>query len=801
MRVSLNWIKRLLNVEDLGMSPEVLVEKLTVQLGEIDDLERTGPSLNGVVIGKVLSCEQHPNADRLRVTSVDIGKENALSIVCGAPNVAAGQTVAVATVGTTLTMCGADGTEESLTIKKGKLRGVASHGMICAEDELGLGGSHDGIMVLDDALTAGCPLADAIPLGGDDILIVDNHNINHRPDLWGHLGWAREIAPVCNLSLPQNPDISWEAAPNGWDIQLKDDNVIAYHGAVINGVSNAHSPQWMQDLLIAAGIRPLGLLVDITNFVMLELGEPMHAFSKEAIAGTTLFARAATAEEQLTALDETELTLAAGDLVIADEKQPLALAGIMGGLSSMVHDNTTSIVLEAATFAAGQIRRTRMSTGLGSESSNRFEKSLFPELAPAAINKAITLLTECCPGCTVDARFAAGCMGNETRQVHFNPDAVARSVGIDVPAETQQQYLEQLGFVADQSGETLQVPWWRYKDISEAVDLIEEVARLHGYDALTPEVPRLPASTPTPNILRMAEHRSRQILSALSWDEVATYCFTSETWADALMWPEEKRIRLQHALSSEQTVMRASMLPTLAEAMGRNRKNMANAQFYEIGKVYSEQSGDGVCAHESLVLAGIISEQNNDTPFYAARDAALHVLESLGISGAALHIPKEEQPDLQNGRAAFVQLGKKVIGRIGEVPATLRKVAGVQDACAWFSLDLERIIATRGDSKPISFTPPSRFQAVEREYTFVCPEQLSWSDLAGAVRKGAGGFCREVELVTIYRGEQIDTNNKAVSLRIILQSDDKTLSEKDLSKAQRKIIGTVENTTTAKLRA
>ncbi len=804
MRISLDWVKRLLGVDELGHEPEELARLLTMHLAEIDAVEATGPSLEGVVVGRVLSCQQHPNADRLRVTTVDVGSEQPLPIVCGADNVAAGQLVPVAPVGTVLQVRTAEGGVEALKVKKGKLRGEPSHGMICAEDELGLGTDHSGILVLDDDHPPGTPL-DRVIATGDHVLVIDNHNINHRPDLWGHLGWAREIAAICDLPPPAEPDLDWEDTGDGFRVIIRNDDCSAYSGAVVGGLHNGASPQWMQDLLLAVGSRPHGLLVDVTNFVMLELGEPMHAFDRRQIAGDELIVRGAAAGEVITTLDETTVDLQPGDLLIADDQRSLALAGIMGGKDSMVRDDTTEVVLEAACFAPARIRATRIRTGVASESSNRFEKGLYPLLTRAAINRAIALLRAICPELTVSVRFSAGaglasaCCAETT--VAYQSEQLRRLTGFDLPAATQHELLARIGFTP--TGDGLRVPWWRSKDITGAHDLVEEVARLHGYDAIAPCVPCLPAAAPTPNRLRNAEHRARDVLSALGWDEVATYGFISEAWCAELgLAADERLIRLPHPLSQDQSVLRIHTLPNLLEAAGRNLRHLAAASVYEIGKRYGRGLGAGTCTDETLVLAGLHADPATDTPFYAARDALLELLAALGYRATVRAQALDATPaGLLPGRCAAITVDGQAVARVGEVDAALRRRAACEPAAAWFELELERLLATLPPPPPQQYRPVSRYQRVDRDFTFVCPEALTFAELEAVVASAARDLLCGIELAApIYRGEQIPPRHKALSLRVHLQAADRTLSEKELRKTSERIVTAVEKRTAARLR-
>ena len=792
MRVSLSWISALL-ARSLPVSVGELQARLSTRVVEIEsDLEHVGPNLAGVVVGKVLSCAQHPNADRLRLTVVDVGGPEALPIVCGAPNVAAGQTVAVATIGTIVTVPGKDGQPTTITIKAGKLRGEPSHGMICAADELGLPGGHDGILVLDDGLKIGTPLAQALGIG-DTVMVVENHALTHRPDLWGQLGWAREVAVLLDLPAPAEPDTTWTDLDPGAGVALNDPSCLAYAGAVVEGVSDGPSPAWLVDRLAAVGVRSLGRLVDVTNYVCHELGQPMHAFDLREI-GPGLCVRAASEGEILATLDGKSHTLRAGDLLIADARRPLALAGIMGGAASAVGGTTTSILLEAACFAPERIRKTRKAVGTTTDSSARFEKGLPPELLPAAIHRAVALLAELCPGCRVVRRFHAGALTLPERLIPLDPGLVAKLTGLEVLQERQAAILATLGFVSTPAG--WRVPWWRRKDASVPAELVEEIGRHTGFHQIVPAVPRLPAAAPVRHALRDAEHRARQVLSAHGWDEVATYAFTHDAWATALAWAAP--VRLANPLSQEQTVLRASLLPTLAEAVSRNRRHFATVEIYEVGKRYGVGIGRGEFPDETVVVAGAVCA--GETPVYAARDAALALLTGLGWT-ATSSVRSEPHPELAPGRALDLWANGKRAGIAGEIPKALRRQAGLEDRLGWFCIDLETILAQLGPAKPVIHATPSRFPGVDREFTWICPEALAWGDLAAAAQRGGGDLVKAVRLLTTYRGAPYQAGEKAISVAVTLQADDRTLDEKDLVGAQARITQAVEKRLGVKLRA
>jgi phenylalanyl-tRNA synthetase beta chain len=455
------------------------------------------------------------------------------------------------------------------------------------------------------------------------------------------------------------------------------------------------------------------------------------------------------------------------------------------------------VLLEAATFRGERIRRTRLRAGLVTDSATRFEKGLFPEYCPAALNRAIALLAEGCPGCRVTQRFIAGQTASSAKSIAFSPDAVRRLTGIDVAPDRQAELLARLGFAAQ--GGAVAVPWWRARNTSGPADLVEEIARLDGYHRIQPETPRLPAAAPPVNELRAAEHRVRRVLSALGWDEVATYAFTSEDWAKALGWGADA-VRLAHPLSSEQTVLRLSLMPNLAEALGRNRKSFSAVSIYEVGRRYGAGIGGSATPDEEIVLAGVCAAADEASPFFAARDAALAALRGLGYP-ARFTVRKEPHPELLPGRAADLWAGEERVGVCGELPAAIRRRADCPERVGFFSLDLERLVARLGAAKPVSHRMPNRFPVVEREFTWVCPEALSYGELESVTRQAAGALGVGVELVTIFCGGTVAAGHKAVSLLVRLQAEERTLDEKDLQQVCGKIVKSVEARTPARLRA
>jgi phenylalanyl-tRNA synthetase beta chain len=613
---------------------------------------------------------------------------------------------------------------------------------------------------------------------------------------------------LCGLQPPEALNTTWQSHGSGLDIALAAKACRSYCGAIITGVANTTALEWMQDHLRAIGAGVHGLLVDVTNYVMHELGQPLHAFDRRLLeAGVIRVEEAADQYSSLTTLDGKEHALHSADLLITDGKKPLALAGVIGGQGSMVQDDTTAIVLESANFAAAGIRATRIRHGVTTDSAIRFEKTLPVEVSVAAANRAIELLLAACPDARVVCQASAGTQADDERTVTFDAERMPALTGIALPAADQIRHLEELG--CQVAGTTVTVPWWRRKDINLSIDLVEEIARRHGYDAIQGQVPRLPAAAPAVNRLRQAEHRCRRILSGLGWDEVATYAFQSDAWTDILEIGEAA-IRLQHPLAADQAVMRADPLATLLPAAGRNRRFLDSVLLYEIGKCYGTGYGlNDATANERQLVTGVISHANQastgeitNDPFFAARDAAVALIRGLGYADLAVVASGANQPRLSPGRAAELHLGNTIVGWVSTTPSALVEASSINTGAAWFQIELERLVLHTPTPSPMHFKAVSRFQAVSRDFTFLIGDQHGFASVAEVIHNCSKDLVRSVDLAAEpYRGAGIPAGQRALSFRVVLQADDRTLSEKELSKAHTRIIKTVEHRLGASLRA
>jgi len=852
MNISVNWLS---DYVAHGLSADALGDALTMSGLELEEITRTGPSWvaadPGVVIGHVLDVRPHPNADRLRVCDVDLGRQlgEPVQIVCGAPNVAAGQKVPVVTVGTVLELAARDrsGTEP-VTIKKGKIRGEVSMGMICAEDELGIGTDHDGILVLDDSAVIGTPFADYLAergkLPGDAVL--DLAITPNRPDATSHIGVARDVAALTGQPLRQ-PEVEIPAA--GGDVnELVSVTIEApeacprFVGMVIVGVTVGPSPDWLQEKLRAIGLRPISNVVDITNFVMMETGQPLHAYDLDQLADHQIIVRQLDGDETFTTLDDTERKLPAGTTVIADGGGVIGIAGIMGGLHSEVTDATTRVFMEGAYWDPATIRQTAKALGMQTDASYRFERGTDPTHQPYAVARASALTVELAGGTLVSGRIDENPIPYAPRTVELRPSRVAHVLGMDVPREDIVRLLtaigfevlasedhtldafaesvmrnEDLGAAADDATHaslTVTIPPFR-PDVEREIDVIEEVARLWGYDRLpapssTP-VPLVPAGD-TPGARLLADVRRQ--LAALGAREIATNSLvpkeTAERFADA-DWTglDAPPVETLNPISQEMAALRPSLLTGLLTVMAYNQaRGAGRLALFEAGHVSRraadpESAVEGYHEHTSLVmgLSGSTPATWNaparDTDIYDLKGVVTAVLDGLGIHNAT-ETPHPE-PSALTAYALDLSVDGTAIGRMGRISDALADTYDLQAPAFVAELHWDRIaeLATTGD---VRYAPISRFPTVERDLALVIPDRQPAGPILDAIRQAGRPLLEEVRPFDVYRGDHVADGSKslAVSLRF---GADRTLRDKEVDGRVKRIMKVLEADFGATLRA
>jgi phenylalanyl-tRNA synthetase beta chain len=759
MRVPVFWLRDYVPVE---MPLEDLATKLSVTSAEVEGIERRGvPDRDGNLglfrVGRVLEAGKHPNADRLQLCRVDVGEGDPLQIVCGAWNFGEGATVAVALPGAVL--------PDGMQLEARAVRGEVSHGMILAEDEVGLGTDHTGIMVLDDRLEPGTPLADVLPIV-DDVLLVEA--TGNRPDLLSIYGIAREVAAIYDLELAAPPGEEPErAGDEPFDVQVEDlVGAPRYIGRLFRDVAIGPSPLWLTSRLHAAGMRPISNVVDVTNYAMLALGNPLHAFDFATLREGRIVVRRARPGEKLRTLDGIERELTPDDLMIADAERSIALAGIMGGEETEIGESTTDVLLEAANFEPYSIFRSSERLRLRTEGSNRWEKGVDPYLAEQAAILATQLFVELAGARWVGHTDVQGDLPQRP-VVRFRPERADELIGLETAPGEQHALLGKLGFEVD--GEQVTVPTWRTRDVTREVDVIEEIARFRLED--------VPFTLPIRRAMFGTLTREQQLRRRV--EDVLVGLGFAETYTPSLRPDEQTPWKLPEPISVELTALRTRLLPSLVEAAQRNVDAGAEAiALFEIARVYLPGAE---LPEERLRVAGI-----TEGGFFRAKGVVETLYAALKAEPSA---ERAEDPLLHPGKTA-----RTAAGTLGELRPGL-----LEGEWSAFELDLEDLF--QASREPITYEDVITYPSLRQDLAFSVPEEVAAGDLVEAARAAAGPELRELRVFDVYRGDQVGEGKKSIAFAASFQSPERTLSDEDAAELRKKIVGALEKQFGAELRA
>lgn len=797
MFVSMRWLARHVDLE--GISPEQLADDLTLSTAEVEGLERFAPQLHDVVVGHVTQREPHPDAEKLSVCTVDVGQGEPLTIVCGAPNVAADQKVAVATVGTTL--------PGDFKIKKSKIRGVPSFGMICSVRELDLGDEHDGIWVLPADAPTGKSVAEA--LGLDDWIIeIDNKSLTHRPDLWGHRGLAREVAAIYERSLlPLDTTLpeTGDAAP--YPVAIETTGCSRYVGLPIDGVTPRPSPDWLRWLLLAVGQRPIDLLVDLSNFVMLDLGQPNHVFDRHRLdrdgAGRGLVVRNARDAETIDTLDGERRTLASSDLLICAGETPVALAGVMGGEGSKVAPETDALLLEVATFEATTVRRTSTRIGLRTDSSARFEKTLDPNLPMAAAGHFARLLQQIEPGARLPAPPTdVGRWTDPASTIMLRTERVRTALGKRIPDEEIRDILERLAFAieADPAGQAdtfrVHVPSFRAtKDITIEQDLVEEIGRIHRYGNIA-EKPLHFDIVPPPRDERRLLVRKLQdrLAGGARFHENLSYSFIEDGLLEKLGELDRPHVSVINPVHQSESKIRRSVTPSLLPRLEANRRNRTDVRLFEIGKAYepehANERGEPRERH-LLALAWAGTRPGKKARFDENRLMRLQAIvnDVLRVQGhGAPRWSSDGTPPAwaHPGKTLFLRLDgvDEPVGVVAEIEPGLAPAIGLSgdldSEVALGELCLDRLLEAKPSGAGYRALP--KFPGIKVDVAVSVAEGTTAAELQDVIEKAGKKQVAGIELFDLYRGDSIGAGRKSLAFHVRLQSETKTLTDKDEQK-------------------
>lgn len=741
MKVSYQWLKDYIKLPD-SLTPEELALRLITSTVEVEEIQKQGQNLENIVIGEVRKVTKHPDADKLNICEVFDGVEN-LTIVCGGSNVVEGMKVALGKIGAKVRW---HGEGELVELAKVKIRGVESFGMICAASEIGLGDIFpitDEREILDlSHLSAKPGVNVAKALGMDDVIFdIDNKSLTHRPDLCGHYGLARELSALYNYKL--QPYKAKEIKP-GQDCKLKvriEDKELCprYMAVMIDGIKVEPSPSWLQRKLLAVGLHPINNIVDITNYIMMDLGQPMHAFDASKIknekTAEIVVWRAKDGEEFVT-LDEKQYKLDDETLLIATETEALALAGVMGGLNSGILNETATIVFESANFAAANVRRTSSKFGIRTDSSSRFEKSLDPNLAELALRRAVELTLELCP----DANVISNVVDESNFKLNQGPielsyEFLTKKIGMEIDKKRVNKILNSLGFELKEKkdGLSVLVPSWRAtKDVSIPEDLVEEVARIYGYDQIQSSLPDFTIIPPEKNELRVLERKIKDILSLeAGYTEVYNYSFVSPQLLDKIGLDKNDFIELDNPIAKDRPYLRHNIWTGLIENVEENLHRVEVVKFFEIGKVFdknnpgqrvSESSGD-LLPRQDTKLSIAFSAKGSDIPFYEMSEVLSILLNKLGLNYKLTFSSNPNDKIVHPGRGAQILVGEKVIGGVGELHPLVQEKLGIESRVALVEIDLNDLLEVY--SEKINYQPLSIYPEVSRDIAFIVDKKNS----------------------------------------------------------------------------
>lgn len=820
MNISYNWLKEYI---DFRLSPEELADALTsigLEVGTVEEVESIRGGLRGIVIGKVLTCVEHPNSDHLHITTVDLGNGELTQIVCGAPNVAAGQTVVVATVGTTLY----DGDNE-FSIKKSKIRGVESFGMICAEDEIGIGTSHDGIIVLNEEVKPGTPAAEYYNLKSDWLIEVDL--TPNRVDAASHYGVARDLSAwlACHAEPSQLRRPSVEAfatdRPDGAVAVEVDDYEACprYSGVTIRNIKVGESPEWLKNYLSAIGQRPINNIVDITNFILLGMGQPLHCFDVDKIDGGKIVVRKCKQDTPFTTLDGVERKLDERDLMICNADKPMCIAGVFGGLDSGVTESTTSIFLESAYFNPTSIRKTARRHGLSTDASFRYERGTDPNITMYCLKLAALMVKELAGGEICGEPVDIYPKEIKPYPVTLRYDYLNALVGKDIPFEKVDSIVKSLEMeIVNHSDESvdLLVPTYRV-DVQRPCDVVEDVLRIYGYNNV--DFSRnlrasLSFKTITDSSNELRELISNQ-LTATGFNEILNNSLTAESYYEGLTDEHHAPVKLLNPLSNDLNVMRMSLLFGGLEVIEHNvNRRDADLMLYEFGKIYSrdlsvESTAENPIAPYSenerlgLWLTGNIRTGNWARPeekatFFDMKAIVANIFARLGINGKEIELKPVKSPVYSNAVEIATRSGKQ-LGALGIVAKAMLKRCDVKQEVIYADLDWTALVKL-AVKKKVTYAPLPKTHPVKRDLALLLDEAVTMAQVEKIVRDSEKKLLRGVELFDVYQGKNLEPGKKSYAISITLQDDEKTLQDKQIEAVMGKITANLQKQLGASLR-
>ncbi len=826
MLISKKWLQEFITLPS-NVSDKELAKRLSLSTVEVEGYASQAEAWDHIVVGRIMSIVAHPNADKLRICNVDIGEKKAVKIVCGGKNVAEGMLVVVALPGSKVRW---HGEGDLITLQETTIRGEASFGMICASAEVGLDrasneGDHDIRDLGDISAKPGTSLAKA--MHADDVVFeVDNKSLTNRPDLVGHFGMARELAALYRLKLVEKKPAKLKSGPangragKGYKLAVKVESAAAcprYTAVVVEGVKVGPSPAWMQGRLAAVGIRPINNVVDVTNYVMMEGGQSLHAFDAAKLSkekNVQVNVRFAKKGETLVTLDGVERKLDPSMLLITTDapstssgNKALVIAGIMGGKESGIADGTTTILLESANFDPSVIRKTSQALGLRSEASMRYEKSLDPMLCDTLLARAVELLKDLHPNANVVSSIVdVSKKLPKPLKLQIDSDWLESRLGITIKSKEVSDILSRLGFgvKSKRSSWTLTVPSWRAtKDIAIPEDIVEEVARIYGYERIPSSMPLFPCKPPVQDPLRIMARQMRGTLTQkLAATETYQYAYARPQTLETLGFKLSDHLKLANPLSDERPYLVRSLVPNLLENVAKNQHQESSLRIFEVARVFhgeakgEENGAKGFLPAQPYRLAIAVSNQGDEKPFVSMRQIVMSLLSDLGY--AADFKTYDGESWSHAGRSAHVVVAGKTVGYVCEASPNAAMTMGIDRRVAVAEIELENLLAIT--PSPISYTPPSVFPEVKRDLALVVADRTEYDTIESALKKSSP-LLKSIELFDVYRGKGVEEGKKSIALHLVFRADDKTLEAATVDAELGKLTGVLTSQFEAMMRS